>query len=360
MNKSISFHTINCGNEEGENSIDLASALLFDEMPEMMDNIMSKLSKPNTTLYLPATPSKIDTGDVASNFRYKHDATVNNYVVRRWLKVFKEYKKNTSKNPVVITSVARNHRYLTFKLVDDGQIKVVNNEKDNLLCEVETEIMKSFLEASNITPDHMKKIRMASKGARFNTYMADMIGFNNMINWKEEQVKKTLGQGHACNLFFSSCIEPYIVTPFDKYYRAEVSGQPMLKSVVIDGKEWIPKPGFNYMYFKCPSYKGPNHPVSQIFEVMNSLDLYMEREYMRIFKALDNTENYMKKMIRNYLKGLNTYSRLSDFWLNDIDDAFTILMIINAYRYAELDEQDKMILKQFEDIAKVWYDELSE
>ena len=68
----------------------------------------------------------------------------------------------------------------------------------------------------------------------------------------------------------------------------------------------------------------------------------------------------MKKMIRNYLKNLNTYSRLSDFWLNDIDDAFTILMIINAYRYAELDEQDKMILKQFEDIAKVWYDELSE
>ena len=86
----------------------------------------------------------------------------------------------------------------------------------------------------------------------------------------------------------------------------------------------------------------------------------MHMEYAQIFFALDTTENFMKERIRNYLKGLNTYSRLSDFWLNDIDDAFTILMIIHAYRYAELDEQDKMILKQFEDIAKVWYDELAE
>jgi hypothetical protein len=358
MNKSISFHTINCGNEGGENSIDLASALLFDESPEMMDEIMSKLSKPNTTLYLPATPSQIDTGDVASNFRYKHDATINNNVAQRWLNVFEEYKKNESKNPVVITSVGRNHRFLTFKLVEDGQINVVNNEKDNLLCEVETEIMKSFLEASNITPDHMKKIRMASEGARFNTYMADMIGFNNMINWEEEQAKAKISPSAPCNLFIYSFAEPYIVTPECKYHRSEVNGQPMLKPVVINGKEWNPKPEFNYMYFHNPSYKDSS--VSQYFKERNSLDLYMEREYMRIFKALDNTENFMKKMIRNYLKNLNTYSRLSDFWVNDIDDAFTILMIINAYRYAELDEVDKMILKQFEDIAKVWYDELSE
>ena len=346
MNKTISYDTINCGNETGENSIDLASALLFDEMPEMMEEIMSKLSKPNTTLYLPAMPSKIDTGDVASNFRYKHDAKINNNVVQRWLDVFKEYKKNTSGNPVVITSVGRNDRYMTFKLLEDGEINVVNNN-DNTVYVHESGIMQKFLEVSNITEEHMKKIRMSSKGARFNTYMADMIGFTNMMNWKyHPEMFSTV----------NTLMEPYIVTPECKYHRQEVKDQLMLKPVTINGKEWIPKPGFNYMYFKQPSYKMTS--VSQHFHTLQSGS--MVKVYGQIFEALNDEDNGSKAMIRDYLKEMNTYSRLSDFWVNDIDDAFTILMIINAYRYAELDENDMMILEQFESIAKVWYDELSE
>ena len=346
MNKTIAFITINCGNETGENSIDLASALLFDDMPEMMKEIMSRLSQSNTTLYLPAMPSKIDSGDVASNFRYKHDAKMNNDVILKWLDVFEEYKKNESSNPIVITTVGRNDRYMSFKLMDDGSIRIFNNN-DSTIYIHESRIMKEFLEASNITTEHMKKIRMSSEGARFNTYMADMIGFVNMMNWKYHR---------GMFIEYNTLMEPYIVTPFCTYYRQEVKGQFMLKPVTINGKEWVPKPGFNYMYFKQPSYKKTS--VSQHFHTIQSGS--MVKVYEQIFEALNDEDNGVKAMIRNYLKEMNTYSRLSDFWLNDIDDAFTILMIINAYRYAELDESDKMILEQFNNIAKVWYDELSE
>ena len=95
---------------------------------------MSKLSQPNTTLFLPAMPSKLGTGDVASNFRYKHDEKINNLVILRWLEVFEEYKKNESKNPVVITTVSRSQRYITLKMLDDGTIKIVNNNFRSTKC----------------------------------------------------------------------------------------------------------------------------------------------------------------------------------------------------------------------------------
>ena len=54
----------------------------------------------------------------------------------------------------------------------------------------------------------------------------------------------------------------------------------------------------------------------------------------------NDRENGTKEMIRNYLSEMSMYNRYSDFWVNDIDDAFTILMIINAYKYCELNELD--------------------
>ena len=95
MNKTIEFNEIVCGNRFGGNIIELASALLGED--EMVSNMMSKLSMPNTTLFLPAMPNELGMGDVASNFRYKHDMEQNNVVVQRWLDVFREYKKNENK-----------------------------------------------------------------------------------------------------------------------------------------------------------------------------------------------------------------------------------------------------------------------
>ena len=345
MNKTIEFNEIKCGNRFGQNIIELASALLGeDEMLSIaLPLMMSKLSMPDTTLFLPAMPNELGMGDVASNFRYKHDMDQNNVVVQRWLDVFREYKKNINKNPVVITAVSRADRYMTFKLLENGLIEVLNNQNKNSLYVKETAIMSKFLVCHNITTEHMKKIRMSSKGARFNTYMADMIGFMNILNYK-----------YHPEMFYKSFMEPYIVTPECKFHRAEVEGESMLQPVVINGKEWKPKPGFNYLYFKNPSYKDCD--VSQVFHILKPGS--MSKVYNQIFEALDDRENGTKEMIRNYLSEISMYNRYSDFWVNDIDDAFTILMIINAYKHCELNELDVLILERFETISNKWLKEM--
>ena len=162
MNKTIEFNEIECGNRYGGNIIELASALLGeDEMLSIaLPLMMSKLIMPNTTLFLPAMPNELGMGDVASNFRYKHDMDQNNVVVQRWLDVFREYKKNKNKNPVVITAVSRADRYMTFKLLENGLIEVLNNQNDNTLYIHGTAIMAKFLDGHGITMEHMKKIRI--------------------------------------------------------------------------------------------------------------------------------------------------------------------------------------------------------
>ena len=341
MNKTIEFNEIKCGNRYGQNIIELASALLGTD--EMVTNMMSKLSMPGTTLFLPAMPNELGMGDVASNFRYKHDMEQNNIVVQRWLDVFREYKKNENKNHVVITAVSRADRYMTFKLLENGLIEVLNNQNKNTLYVKETAIMSKFLVCHNITTEHMKKIRMSSEGARFNTYMADMIGFMNIMNFK-----------YHPEMYDKSFMKPYIVTPECKFHRAEVDGEFMLQPVVINGKEWQPNPGFNYLYFRNPSYKDCD--VSQVFHILKSGS--MPKVYNQIFEALDDRENGTKEMIRNYLSEMSMYNRYSDFWVNDIDDAFTILMIINAYKYCELNELDVLILERFETITEPWFKEM--
>ena len=41
-------------------------------------------------------------------------------------------------------------------------------------------------------------------------------------------------------------------------------------------------------------------------------------------------ENETKKMVREFMVSHNYY-RLSDYWVNDVDDAFTIMMILNCF-----------------------------
>jgi hypothetical protein len=93
-------------------SVDLASPLLLTE--EGVEEICNAFKGPDVTLFLPAMPNSLGDGDTASNFRFKHDAYINKAVIERWIRVFREYKQNKKKNPVVITAVGRSDRYLTF------------------------------------------------------------------------------------------------------------------------------------------------------------------------------------------------------------------------------------------------------
>ena len=342
MNKSVTYQSFAPKMNNGKIIMDIASALLCEECEvDFMEEIVKKLQIPNTTLYIPATPSKLGTGDVASNFRYKHDKDINNRVVERWLQVFEAY--NTNENPVVVTSVGRDARYMTFKLLEDGKVNVVNNRDDNSLYLGETKIFNDFLESFGITPENMIKIRESSKGARYNTYMADMIGFVNILNYN-----------YFPQMFQKYDLEPQMITPECKFYRSEVEGEVMLQPVVKNGKEWKPKEGYNYMYFRKQDKVGPKH--KNTFMMLD--EKYMPRVYEKLFEMLTLEDNVTKSKVRGFMKDIMTYDRLSDYWYNDIDDPFTIFMIQNCYKYCKLDYMDHSILTSFEIQTRQWLDEM--
>ena len=342
MNKSVVYQSFAPKFNSGKIVMDIASALLCEECKDdFLEEILQKLKVPNTTLYIPATPSVLGTGDVASNFRYKYDMTINNHIVERWLQVFEAYHTNV--NPVVVTSVGRDARYMTFKLLEDGNVNIVNNRDENSLYINETKIFNNFVKSFGITPENMIKIRESSKDARYNTYMADMIGFVNILNYN-----------YNPEMFQKYELEAQMITPECKFYRKEVEGEYMLQPVVKNGKEWVPKERYNYLYFRKQDKVGPKH--KNTFMMLD--EKYMLQVYSKLFEMLTPEDNVTKSKVRGFLKSIMTYDRLSDYWYNDIDDPFTIFMIQNCYKYCKLDDLDRSILESFEIQTRQWLDEM--
>lgn len=320
--------------------IDLAAAVSSG----IKEEIILDLSDPNAILFVPATPNELGQGDVASNFRSKISTEVNNDVVDSWFEVFRAYKRGSPKNPVVVTSVARSERRYTLQMLQHGNI-VINDNNHRIVNEMYTEIFQSFLERFGITYSHMKIIREASKGAKYNSYMADMIGFVNMMNW------------HFNTDMFESIhtkMEPYIVKPSDVYYRHEVKGQKMLQPVKKGSRTWVPMEDCNYLYFRTPS--SPNKHTSQEYFQLRKGN--MEKVYSQIFYLLSDKDTGAKKMLRTLMLNIQ-YKRLSDFWFNDVDDGFTILMILNAYHGIEVTPEEVRIKERLEDLKNRWITELN-
>ena len=340
MNKTLSLTTIPCSSGSSHKAFDIASALRSLQDEELYTSFYEELKNADTTLYCPATPSELGSGDVASNFRFKHEKEENEKVIDRWLQVFKAYSSNESKNPVVITSVGRTGRYITFKFIDSGVVDVVNNQTNEQLPR-ETETVKGFFEGFGITLEHMKVIRMATEGARFNSYFADVIGTLNMVNWKFHP-----------EMFQDNYLEPWKVGPGSKFY----SGELMLQPVESNGRTWNPIEGHAYMYFNRLEPVGPVSS-SQVFKMINERS--MPKVYCQMFEALNNQENGTKEMIRKFFLDHHDFTRFSDFWENDVDDAFAILMIINCFKYCPLSEEESSIKNKFEEIARPWFTELS-
>ena len=75
----------------------------------------------------------------------------------------------------------------------------------------------------------------------------------------------------------------------------------------------------------------------------NSIDTI----YERMWEAMSNEENDVKRSIRSHFNRISNYHGWRDYCVNDTDDAFTILVIINAYSYVDkLSEMEKSILQQ--------------
>ena len=71
-------------------------------------------------------------------------------------------------------------------------------------------------------------------------------------------------------------------------------------------------------------------------------------------KEISSEDNQTKQLIRKFFSQINTFYRWSDYWINDIDDAITILTIINCYNKSSipLNVDEKKIRDQFIGISK--------
>ena len=67
-------------------------------------------------------------------------------------------------------------------------------------------------------------------------------------------------------------------------------------------------------------------------------------------ELLKKEENGMKQMLREFLKSKSVYNRWSDYWINDVDDAFSIYMLYHSFKYNELDQTDVKIVKELKHV----------
>jgi len=328
MNGFYTFTSIPTSKEKGKTVlVEVASALNFD--PWQWEVITEKIKEyKDIKLYCQFDPKPLGSGDVASNLRYKHNKTINNRVVGNTIKLFSLYSEITS-GPIILTSYPREQRYKTVTFSEDGFVKVINNATKGEIDE-DTQLMNKFLKKW-ITQENLIKMKESTKGARYNTYLADMISFILMMNHR------------------------YHPEMFDKIVRnptvfnttmMDADGQPYLKSFTKNGKEWIPK-DFDYLYFEDYGAEGQ--------EFMMPKKDSIGKIYHQLNQLISLEENVVKEMLRKFLSENSSYQRFSDYFVNDVDDYFTILMIKNAYEYiseSELSMDEKLVKSEIMNISE--------
>ena len=248
----------------------------------------------DTKLCISGELKMLGDGCPASNYRYKNDVEKNLNVIENYYALFLEYVEKTGERPIFVITIPRDWRLYSWNISEDGIISVSDKlngttKEDTLL----TNMLKSF----NISKDKMIKMRESCRGAKYNTYLIDMISFLYQLKLNSDSFYDIFG------------IEYRKLTC--------VKGGPQI------GK-WKPDQAMEYLYFDktCDNdgfvmYTPKNESVYNI---------YKEFEL-----AIDPYENDVKKNIRKQLLE-NRIDRWSDFDGNDIDDALTMLMLMHSFR----------------------------
>jgi hypothetical protein len=203
----------------------------------------------------------------------------------------------------------------------DGFDTVHDNEDINLM---------SFLKRCGVTSESMINIRESCKGARYNTYLIDMISFLYQLYIGTKDFHKI----------------------FEVNYR-KASASDKVESV---GK-WTPIEGHSYLYFEETSDSSGSVFFTPKKESVNQI-------YRDLDSALSPEDNEVKQEIRNHLCNYRT-QRWTDFDVNDTDDSFTILMMIHAFSSADeggkpitLSEVEKGVKDELETVMESWFSQL--
>tara|TARA_Y100001970_G_scaffold279894_1_gene388005 strand:+ start:617 stop:1675 length:1059 start_codon:yes stop_codon:yes gene_type:complete len=266
--------------------------------PELFKREIQRLleSDIQTTLCIGGELKNMTEGKPASNFRYEKDGTLNDNVIDNYHQLFSLYRDMNGGKPIFVTTLPRSWRKYSWFIQEDGLMVRQDQEyrkkalegDDKTVNDKEDEDFMRFLSANCIEQEQLVKIRGCCKGAKYNTYLADMISF--------------LYQLRANPNDFTDTYSP----EFRALDTVKFSEEDQFK---IYFNETMSKDGF---VFFCPKKTSVN-------------SIYHEFQ-----EAISLKENPTKEKIREHLL-LNRIDRWTDFSANDTDDAFTLLMLIHAF-----------------------------
>lgn len=261
-------------------------------------------------------------GDVSSNLRYKHDKDINNMVVKNTLLLLEKFKGKD----VFITSVDRTQRYKTFKFHDDGNVQVVDNRTKSEIVR-ETKLFNDFLKSMGISNETMMILKQSSEYGQ--SYLADFISFIYLLN---SHYHKECFEDLSCF--------PLVLNTDSKMY----DGSHILKPVKQGDRVWIPKEGVDYLYFR----KIDRSKCDYKFKIPKTGSI--EKVYHQLNELLSLQENGVKEMVRKLLVNLEMYERISDYWVNDLDDGFVLLLMLNCFKHTSLTNQENSMKEKLEEI----------
>lgn len=307
MNPQYRIESVPCSDDSAKKTlVEFAAPILLDK--ESFEGVLETILEKRPSFFLQADLKQRGEKDTASNLRFKTDQNKNNMVVDNFVTLFEQIDK---RNPIVITSYPRSVRYYSAKIEEDGTIKM-NDSRGKCVDPEFTELLQTFLKKYKID---LRKYREACSGARYNTYLADLISFL---------------------LLVQSLVNPGMFE--EKYMKVDVALNDLEDVPEKNGKVWSAKEGFKYLYFKggdiededVKRFQVPrNDTIGRIYDMMKMI--------------LKNEDNSEKRMIRKCLTESFSYDRFSDYWFNDIDDGLTIVMIYHCFNFENLNAEETHI-----------------
>ena len=303
------------GHQPKKHVIDIMGALTQDRgvFLHWLNNVYTK----DTVISLGGELKCEGEGRPPSNFRSK-DKKLNENVVHNLLSLIMKTKSTDKQSSIFVNTIPRNKRLLSFNIGESGSMKVRIDPKFTLYTEEYiTKTLHEFLGKFGIGKEQLLKIRESCKGAKYNTYLVDMVSFlYQIVNVKTEGGKY-----------------------FEKEFRI-----PVVNSV---------------SGYPSEIYMNKVTDTSNAYEFMVPKDESIENIYIDFVEAISEYDNPVKRAIRHYVNTHYVY-RWTDFDVNDTDDAFTILMILFAYRCKpeRLTKNEDKIVKSIEEQMEFWFDQL--
>lgn len=255
-----------------------------------------------TTLCIGGELKTMSEGKPASNFRYEKDNDLNENVIDNYHQLFRHYLEMNGNKPIFVTTIPRMWRKYSWFIQEDGTLLRKDQEYrkeysnsyhgfpggDETAQDMVDEDFMRFLSYNCIKKEQLVKIRECCKGARYHTYLADMISFLYQMRTNPNEFSKTY---------------------YPEFRTIDTVKLPNSKFFQLYFNETMSKDG---VVFFCPK----KDSVDSIY-----------RDFQ---EAISLKENSTKEKIRTHLL-MNRIDRWTDFSANDTDDAFTILMLIHAF-----------------------------